>query len=99
MAAKLSFKLRVISRWHERCSRAQESNRLLIPNIKKCAEKTHGELTYELTQLFTRHGCFGVYRQRRKLGREIDKSREAKLQILEGRSGHSETTFLAVIDG
>jgi hypothetical protein len=36
----------------------------LIPNVRPWAEREHGSLNYELTQILTGHGCFASYRKR-----------------------------------
>lgn len=87
VAAKLTSKVRAMERWQERWSRAQGWTRMLIPNIKRWVERSHGELTYELTQLLTGHGCFGAYRQR------IGKSREENCKYCEVEADTAKHTF------
>lgn len=41
----------------------------LIPNVKEWYNRSLGELTYELTQELTGHGCFQAYLQR--IGKKI----------------------------
>ncbi|KAL1448625.1 hypothetical protein WDU94_003699 [Cyamophila willieti] len=48
------------NRWDETTSKAQWTKKL-IPVIKPWYERKHGEITYEMTQAFTGHGCFQTY--------------------------------------
>lgn len=58
-------------RWTADTNHALWTKRL-IPNITPWVERRHGELSYQLTQLLTGHGCFRAYLYRFKKA-ETDK--------------------------
>ncbi|KAI5731872.1 hypothetical protein M8J77_017721 [Diaphorina citri] len=54
------------SKWDQEGAKGQWT-KLLIPNIEPWANRTHGEMTYELSQFITGHGNFGFYLNRMKI--------------------------------
>lgn len=57
-------KVRTCERWHEGWDNNEVVARwtkTLIPNIKKWKDRKHGELSYQLTQVLSGHGCFRDY--------------------------------------
>ncbi|KAL1453122.1 hypothetical protein WDU94_007294 [Cyamophila willieti] len=49
--------------WQNRWANTEKAEwtRNLIPLIRPWYERKHGEITYEMTQAFTGHGCFQTY--------------------------------------
>lgn len=58
-----------IQRWQLRWEQNQQKGlwtKKLIPDLRAWVERKHGELTYQLTQILTGHGCFRAYLHRSK---------------------------------
>lgn len=53
----------ITNEWQERWAASEKGSwtRQLIPSVKNWIGRQHGELTYNMTQFLTGHGCFGSY--------------------------------------
>lgn len=58
-----------LSTWQERWSQSQKGSwtRTLIPRIEPWICRSHGELTFEITQFLSGHGKFGTYLKKFKI--------------------------------
>lgn len=65
---KAAIRTRTLSEWSKQLLEEEkgEWTRVLIPDLERWCKRSHGELTYRLTQLMTGHGCFNKYLARIK---------------------------------
>lgn len=72
LSAKNTARSETIELWQERWRMSEPQNqgewtKKLIPQLDEWVMRSHGHLTFRLTQLLTGHGCFQSYLQRFRL--------------------------------
>ena len=89
---KVTRKL-LIEKWRERISLAEKGEwiRMLICDLDQWMSRSHGQMSFHLTQVLSGHGCFNEYLHRMRLKRD----RNAFTVFTGGMMDHS-TSFLSV---